>query len=589
MKNLSLKGKILLLSGFMTFVAATIGTVSYIFSKKTIYTFTVVVKEDVPGIRAINSMLLAMRRARIQLLQLAIPGATKEEEQASVSTLNQEWENFDKENKAYLDAAVTTDGNEKKTYGEFIKIVNDMREDFKKALVLFQKNPDEKSKEREQITVIASKNLREHAKNLEAQTKALITIQAEKIDSDSKIAFEAASKGNVVNILITLIGSLLGFAFAFLFSTKLSKNIGSIISVISSSSDQVASASTQIASSSEELSQATTEQAASLEETAASLEEISAMISKASESAGTTETSSTESQHKAEEGRKSVEQMMHSMEEISRSNDEIMTQVNHSNTQMSEIVRVIQEIGSKTKVINEIVFQTKLLSFNASVEAARAGEHGKGFAVVAEEVGNLAQMSGNAAKEISEMLDSSISKVESIVRESKTKVETLVSTGKQKVESGVETARQCSSVLDEIVGNVTKVTGLAQEISQASKEQAQGVGEINKAMSQLDTVTQQNSATSQQTASSAEQLSAQAVSLKSAIGELVTAVQGGGSKSTPETHKPKPNKKFVASAHTAKVVPFKTKKVAPVREVASYKAVSGDSTPSRDSDGFSEE
>ncbi len=58
-----------------------------------------------------------------------------------------------------------------------------------------------------------------------------------------------------------------------------------------------------------------------------------------------------------------------------------------------------EDIGDKTKVINDIVFQTKRLSFNASVEAARAGEHGKGFAVVAEEVGNLAQMSKDKVQE----------------------------------------------------------------------------------------------------------------------------------------------------------------------------------------------
>ena len=72
---------------------------------------------------------------------------------------------------------------------------------------------------------------------------------------------------------------------------------------------------------------------------------------------------------------------------------------------------LISEIGNKTKVINDIVFQTKLLSFNASVEAARAGEHGKGFSVVAEEVGNLAHMSGNSAKEITQLLESSINRV----------------------------------------------------------------------------------------------------------------------------------------------------------------------------------
>ena len=65
---------------------------------------------------------------------------------------------------------------------------------------------------------------------------------------------------------------------------------------------------------------------------------------------------------------------------------------------------IIQEIEDKTKAIDEIVFQTKLLSFNASVEAERAGEHGRGFSVVAQEVGNLAQLSGKSAAEINEIL-----------------------------------------------------------------------------------------------------------------------------------------------------------------------------------------
>ena len=60
----------------------------------------------------------------------------------------------------------------------------------------------------------------------------------------------------------------------------------------------------------------------------------------------------------------------------------------------------MEQIKDKVNIINDIVFQTKLLSFNASVEAARAGENGKGFAVVAEEVGNLASVSGKAANEI---------------------------------------------------------------------------------------------------------------------------------------------------------------------------------------------
>lgn len=85
-----------------------------------------------------------------------------------------------------------------------------------------------------------------------------------------------------------------------------------------------------------------------------------------------------------------------------------------ANRGLQDLVLLIGKIREKTKVIDEIVFQTRLLSFNASVEAARAGEHGKGFAVVAEEVGSLAQMSGSAAKEISAILAEGVSKAESL-------------------------------------------------------------------------------------------------------------------------------------------------------------------------------
>ena len=258
---------------------------------------------------------------------------------------------------------------------------------------------------------------------------------------------------------------------------------------------------------------------------------------------------------------------------------------------MTDIVKVIQDIGNRTKVINEIVFQTKLLSFNASVEAARAGEHGKGFAVVAEEVGKLAQMSGNAAKEITDMLDASISKVEGIVRDTQTKVESLVTSGKEKVDSGVTIAKRCSQVLNEIVQNVSRVTGLSQEISQATTEQARGVSEINKAMSQLDTVTQQNAATSEEAASAAEELSAQADSLKSSVDELMHVITGSGGRHTPSSSAPpkmaRPQNSFKKQSnlvHLKSARPTKPGSNGPTF----VKKASGDdsSFPSRDDDGF---
>ena len=336
-----------------------------------------------------------------------------------------------------------------------------------------------------------------------------------------------ANQTHKLVLIVSIASVLLASLLAVLVLRALSRSIDQIISALQDSGNQVTSAAQQIASSSEELSQAATEQASSLEETSASVEEMSSMIKTNSDSARKTAEITTLSNEGALRGKSVVENMINAIEEINGSNGDIMNQINESNRQISEIVKVIGDIGNKTKVINDIVFQTKLLSFNASVEAARAGEHGKGFAVVAEEVGKLAQMSGNAAKEISEMLDGSIQKVERIVNETKSKVEHLITAGREKVDAGSRIAQECGEVLDEIVRNASTVSQMAEDIAKASNEQSQGIQEITRAMSQLDQVTQQNAASSEEAASASEELAAQATALKGVVGALVAAVKGG--------------------------------------------------------------
>lgn len=221
--------------------------------------------------------------------------------------------------------------------------------------------------------------------------------------------------------------------------------------------------------------------------------------------------------------------MIEAIGDINTSNTGIMDQINETNKEIENIVKIINEIGTKTKVINDIVFQTKLLSFNASVEAARAGEQGKGFAVVAEEVGNLAAMSGAAALEITNMLDGSIKTVEGIVRDSKEKIGKLVLNSKEKVENGTRVAHECEEVLNEIVSSIASVSKMVAEISSASQEQAHGVHEITKAIAQLDQVTQQNTANSTESANAAGTLSGQAEALNSLVQKLVQTIEGSDS------------------------------------------------------------
>ncbi len=357
------------------------------------------------------------------------------------------------------------------------------------------------------------------------------------------------SYGHSRTVMITtsIFSILFGIVFAFFMMRMLSRAIDQVITNLTDGSGQVTSAAQQIASSSEELSGASTEQASSLEETAASVDELNSMIQKNAENAMRTYNLAGSSKQSATRGKEVVQNMISAIDEINVSNSTIMESINESNQKISEIVTVISEIGNKTKVINDIVFQTKLLSFNASVEAARAGENGKGFAVVAEEVGNLAQMSGNAAKEITAMLDDSILRVGGIVTDTKQKVGDLILDGKSKVETGTRIAKECGLVLDEIVVNVDSVTSMAAEISNACKEQALGVQEITKAMGQLNQVTQTNSAASEEAASAAEELSAQTDSLSSVVGILVEAIKGSGTEKHLIAYAPEINKKYNAS------------------------------------------
>lgn len=348
-------------------------------------------------------------------------------------------------------------------------------------------------------------------------------------EKSTKEAFASiASLRNAVWLVVG-VSSLLILILSFWVSSSLSSAINRVVKRLREGANQVANSSEDISFSSQQLSEAATEQASGLQETVSSVDEINAMVSRNAEAAQNSTKVSESSTQAAIRGKDTVEAMISSINDIAQSNDEIMGEMQNNNEEISKIVHVIAEIGEKTKVINDIVFQTKLLSFNASVEAARAGEHGKGFAVVAEEVGNLASMSGKAAHEITEMLDKSISQVTQIVESTKSKVESLVRVGKDKVATGTETAQECGRALDEILTNVSSVNEMVREISNASSEQAQGIKEVNAAMRSLDEVTHQNTSVAQKSSQMANDLREQASSLNEAVSDLMIVVSGSGS------------------------------------------------------------
>ena len=328
------------------------------------------------------------------------------------------------------------------------------------------------------------------------------------------------------SLAYALLALFAAFFVLFWVALNFNKNMQAILNQLKGTLRETHTASRQLVQLSTDLSQSTNDQASALQETASALEEINSMVETTvqnTDSANRTAESTLVTVGKSESAMNSL---MTAMTEISESNGRIQSLMSENSNKMTHITSIISSIGDKTKVINEIVFQTKLLSFNASVEAARAGEHGKGFAVVAEEVGNLASMSGKASHEITQLLDGSVTEVHKISDQTKIDVDRVLKDGQSRLTAGDALAQECHRSLEAISEEFKVVRENVAGIMRASEEQAKGIREITTAIGRLDSLTGENATMSRQTAEQSEILSAQADHIQQIVMTIEAEVLG---------------------------------------------------------------
>lgn len=317
-----------------------------------------------------------------------------------------------------------------------------------------------------------------------------------------------------------LVSVLVGFFTLLFISQKASQKVDQIIKILSVISSDLFNTGVNIAKNSDSISDSTTKVSSAVSQTSAAVEEIFVTTERTAQDAENSKKHLGECIQAAKSGKIAVEETIHAMRELEEQNQNLKRMLDNNNENMRRVVGLVNSIATKTQVINDIVFQTKLLSFNASVEAARAGEHGKGFAVVANEVGKLAEMSGDASKEIFKIVDQAVKDIQGIVIKLEDNSQKEMQVFSSKIENSISKSAASENSLNIITLKIEDFAENVTALLKATQEQSRGLSHIKQAVQMVDVCSKANDLSSKESLQISNTLEAHVKTLGRTVDDL---------------------------------------------------------------------
>ena len=289
------------------------------------------------------------------------------------------------------------------------------------------------------------------------------------------------------------------------------ENMAAASEELTASASQSAQAANQVAASIAQVAQGSEKQLTAVDNTAAVVQQMSAGIQQVASNAGNVSEVADKTSQAGHDGKSAIEQVITQMDSIGQGTAQVgdaIGKLSASSKQIGEIVGVISAIAA----------QTNLLALNAAIEAARAGEQGRGFAVVADEVRKLAEQSGDAAKQISSLIDENRQNIELAV--------VAMQSGNVEVKRGIEIVGSAGDAFTKIAALVQEVSVEVREISAAVEEMASGSEQMVGSMKDIERVSKSTAGETQTVSAATQEQSASMHEIATASQNLAKMAEG---------------------------------------------------------------